>query len=166
MSIISSCPLPRVCRTCRVRIPSQKKNSHPTTKVKYLISVNFTCAEATLRPSCWPIYDTTSVCFSLRSGFQTCDDSRIPTPDPKRRFDLEPQCHWEAPHGSSPHPQVNNLPIVHHSILHHQTPPAGGPAYDTLSLESSDSMETSVSTGNNSACSPERSETANVKVCL
>ncbi|XP_056264503.1 pleckstrin homology-like domain family B member 1 isoform X2 [Pseudoliparis swirei] len=45
-------------------------------------------------------------------------------------------------------------PIVHHSILHHQAPPSGSQAYDTLSLESSDSMETSVSTGN-SACTPE-----------
>ncbi|XP_030010076.1 pleckstrin homology-like domain family B member 1 isoform X3 [Sphaeramia orbicularis] len=43
---------------------------------------------------------------------------------------------------------------VHHSFLHHQSPPSGNQAYDTLSLESSDSMETSVSTGN-SACSPE-----------
>lgn len=49
-------------------------------------------------------------------------------------------------------------PTVHHSILHHQSPPSGNPAYDTLSLESSDSMETSVSTGN-SACTPERWET-------
>ncbi|KAL0993784.1 hypothetical protein UPYG_G00113890 [Umbra pygmaea] len=46
-------------------------------------------------------------------------------------------------------------PMVHHSILHHQTPPAGDLQYDTLSLESSDSVDTSVSTGNNSACSPE-----------
>lgn len=45
-------------------------------------------------------------------------------------------------------------PTVHHSILHHQSPPSGGQAYDTLSLESSDSMETSVSAGN-SACTPE-----------
>ncbi|XP_075887627.1 pleckstrin homology-like domain family B member 1 isoform X4 [Nelusetta ayraudi] len=45
-------------------------------------------------------------------------------------------------------------PTVHHSILHHQSPSSGNPAYDTLSLESSDSMETSVSTGN-SACTPE-----------
>ncbi|XP_055370500.1 pleckstrin homology-like domain family B member 1 isoform X2 [Betta splendens] len=45
-------------------------------------------------------------------------------------------------------------PTVHHSILHHQPPPSGSQAYDTLSLESSDSMETSVSTGN-SACTPE-----------
>uniref|UniRef100_A0AAQ5YHM5 PH domain-containing protein n=1 Tax=Amphiprion ocellaris TaxID=80972 RepID=A0AAQ5YHM5_AMPOC len=45
-------------------------------------------------------------------------------------------------------------PTVHHSILHHQSPPSGTQAYDTLSLESSDSLETSVSTGN-SACTPE-----------
>ncbi|XP_023198231.1 pleckstrin homology-like domain family B member 1 isoform X6 [Xiphophorus maculatus] len=43
---------------------------------------------------------------------------------------------------------------VHHSILHHQPPPSGTQAYDTLSLESSDSLETSVSTGN-SGCTPE-----------
>lgn len=46
-------------------------------------------------------------------------------------------------------------PTVHRSILHHQSPSGGNQAYDTLSLESSDSMETSVSTGN-SACTPER----------
>ncbi|XP_062340969.1 pleckstrin homology-like domain family B member 1 isoform X8 [Osmerus eperlanus] len=50
--------------------------------------------------------------------------------------------------------QSKGPPLVHHSILHHQGPPAGDQAYDTLSLESSDSVETSVSTGN-SACSPE-----------
>ncbi|KAM6907781.1 LOW QUALITY PROTEIN: pleckstrin homology-like domain family B member 1 [Xenentodon cancila] len=45
-------------------------------------------------------------------------------------------------------------PTVHHSILHHHLPPSGNQAYDTLSLESSDSLETSVSAGN-SACTPE-----------
>ncbi|XP_049598256.1 pleckstrin homology-like domain family B member 1 isoform X7 [Syngnathus scovelli] len=45
-------------------------------------------------------------------------------------------------------------PIVHHSILHHHCPPSGNQAYDTLSLESSDSLETSISTSN-SACTPE-----------
>lgn len=54
-------------------------------------------------------------------------------------------------------------PTVHHSILHHQSPPSGSQAYDTLSLESSDSMETSVSTGN-SACTPERWEAASVSM--
>lgn len=48
-------------------------------------------------------------------------------------------------------------PTVHHSILHHRSPPGGNQAYDTLSLESSDSLETSVSTGN-SICAPERWE--------
>ncbi|KAM9782118.1 pleckstrin homology-like domain family B member 1 isoform X4 [Syngnathus typhle] len=45
-------------------------------------------------------------------------------------------------------------PTVHHSILHHHCPPSGNQAYDTLSLESSDSLETSISTSN-SACTPE-----------
>lgn len=48
-------------------------------------------------------------------------------------------------------------PTLHHSILHHRLPPGGNQAYDTLSLESSDSLETSVSTGN-SVCTPERWE--------
>ncbi|KAJ3589096.1 hypothetical protein NHX12_009944 [Muraenolepis orangiensis] len=45
-------------------------------------------------------------------------------------------------------------PTVHHSFLHHQAPPSGNQGYDTLSLDSSDSTETSVSAGN-CACSPE-----------
>ncbi|XP_077096920.1 pleckstrin homology-like domain family B member 1 isoform X25 [Siphateles boraxobius] len=75
-------------------------------------------------------------------GLYTCDDSRIRPTDPKHS-------HWGAP--------PSGAPMVHHSILHHQAPPAGESTYDTLSLESSDSVETSVSTGNNSACSPESS---------
>ncbi|XP_061903768.1 pleckstrin homology-like domain family B member 1 isoform X11 [Entelurus aequoreus] len=49
---------------------------------------------------------------------------------------------------------IDASPTVHHSILHHHCPPGGTQAYDTLSLESSDSLETSVSTSN-SACTPE-----------
>ncbi|XP_073808370.1 pleckstrin homology-like domain family B member 1 isoform X49 [Danio rerio] len=75
-------------------------------------------------------------------GLYTCDDSRIRPMDHKLS-------HWGAP--------PSGAPMVHHSILHHQAPPAGESTYDTLSLESSDSVETSVSTGNNSACSPESS---------
>ncbi|XP_076867938.1 pleckstrin homology-like domain family B member 1 isoform X14 [Brachyhypopomus gauderio] len=92
-------------------------------------------------------------------GFQTSDDSRIRPTDLKPRLEMETQHHWGAPQG--PRSQQNSpfsslaAPMVHHSVLHHQAPPAGSPAYDTLSLESSDSVETSVSTGNNSACSPE-----------
>ncbi len=85
-------------------------------------------------------------------GPYTCDDSRIRPTDAK-------QSHWGAPQGShSPFPP-SGAPMVHYSILHHQAPPAGESTYDTLSLESSDSVETSVSTGNNSACSPERWDT-------
>ncbi|KAM9441256.1 pleckstrin homology-like domain family B member 1 isoform 7-T7 [Clarias gariepinus] len=92
-------------------------------------------------------------------GLQTCDDSRFVPHELKPRLEMDSQYHWGVPHGS--HSQLNcpfpapSAQTVHHSILHHQAPPAGGPAYDTLSLESSDSVETSVSTGNNSTCSPE-----------
>ncbi|XP_028839587.1 LOW QUALITY PROTEIN: pleckstrin homology-like domain family B member 1 [Denticeps clupeoides] len=69
--------------------------------------------------------------------------------DTKSRPVLDSHYHWGSPFSST------GTPMVHHSILHHQAPPPGEPAFDTLSLESSDSVETSVSTGNNSACSPE-----------
>lgn len=81
----------------------------------------------------------------------------------KQRPAVELQNHWGALQGSQSQlnmsfPSFGGGPaMVHHSILHHQAPPPGGEqAFDTLSLESSDSVETSVSTGNNSACSPER----------
>ncbi|XDV20844.1 hypothetical protein PO909_026068 [Leuciscus waleckii] len=82
-------------------------------------------------------------------GLYTCDDSRIRPTDPKHS-------HWGAP--------PSGPPMVHHSILHHQAPPAGESTYDTLSLESSDSVETSVSTGNNSACSPESNGLAGLRL--
>ncbi|KAK7164554.1 hypothetical protein R3I94_003066 [Phoxinus phoxinus] len=82
-------------------------------------------------------------------GLYTCDDSRIRPMDPKHS-------HWGAP--------PSGAPMVHHSILHHQAPPAGESTYDTLSLESSDSVETSVSTGNNSACSPESNGLAGLRL--
>lgn len=87
----------------------------------------------------------------------------------KQRAAAEAQCQWEALHGSQTHlltppssspssfssVMATPPPLVHHSILHHQPPAAGEQPYDTLSLESSDSVDTSVSTGNNSACSPD-----------
>lgn len=89
----------------------------------------------------------------------------------KQRAVAEAQCQWEALHGShaqlaaaSSPPSFSSLmacgggappPLLHHSILHHQPPPPGERPYDTLSLESSDSVDTSVSTGDNSACSPD-----------
>lgn len=88
----------------------------------------------------------------------------------KQRAVAEAQYQWEVLHGSqtqlltSPPPSSFSPlmacrgappPLVHHSILHHQPPSAGDRPYDTLSLESSDSVDTSISTGNNSACSPD-----------
>ncbi|XP_030236408.1 pleckstrin homology-like domain family B member 1 isoform X10 [Gadus morhua] len=78
------------------------------------------------------------------------------------------QCQWEALRGAQPAPaqssQYSSVAdgggsphLMHHSILHHHQHQEGGGGrpYDTLSLESSDSMDTSISTGNNSACSPD-----------
>lgn len=88
----------------------------------------------------------------------------------KQRAAAEAQYQWDALHGSQTHLLTSSPPssyspvlacspapppLVHHSILHHHPPSAGEQPYDTLSLESSDSLDTSVSTGNNSACSPD-----------
>ncbi|PWA22008.1 hypothetical protein CCH79_00010244 [Gambusia affinis] len=107
-----------------------------------------------------------------QKGQQVIEEQRRRLAELKQRAAAEAQCQWEALHGSQPHlpasysPLMANSPtlshnssgppsLVHHSILHHQPPSAGEQPYDTLSLESSDSMDTSVSTGNNSACSPD-----------
>ncbi|XP_069391100.1 pleckstrin homology-like domain family B member 1 isoform X23 [Paralichthys olivaceus] len=112
------------------------------------------------------------------AGQQVIEEQRRRLAELKQRAAVEAQCQWEALHGSqthlmsaspssssyspvmtySPtlsHSSVGLPPLVHHSILHHQPPSAGEQPYDTLSLESSDSMDTSISTGNNSACSPD-----------
>uniref|UniRef100_A0A3Q1IV58 PH domain-containing protein n=1 Tax=Anabas testudineus TaxID=64144 RepID=A0A3Q1IV58_ANATE len=87
-----------------------------------------------------------------QKGQQVIEEQRRRLAELKQRAAAEAQCQWEALHGSH---SVGHPPLVHHSILHHQPPSAGEQPYDTLSLESSDSMDTSVSTGNNSACSPD-----------
>lgn len=80
----------------------------------------------------------------------------------KQKAAAEAQCQWDALHGAAPFPPGPSgfPPLVHHSILHHlpvgrEHGEDGEHAYDTLSLESSDSMETSISTGGTSACSPD-----------
>ncbi|XP_038548708.1 pleckstrin homology-like domain family B member 1 isoform X9 [Micropterus salmoides] len=113
-----------------------------------------------------------------QKGQQVIEEQRRRLAELKQRAAVEAQCQWDALHGSQPHlmtstssspsyspvmaysPALSHSsmgppPLVHHSILHHQPPSAGEQPYDTLSLESSDSMDTSVSTGNNSACSPD-----------
>ncbi|CAB1441268.1 unnamed protein product [Pleuronectes platessa] len=100
-----------------------------------------------------------------QKGHQVIEEQRRRLAELKQRAAVEAQCQWEALHGSQPHlmtysPTLSHSsgglpPLVHHSILHHHPPSAGEQPYDTLSLESSDSMDTSISTGNNSACSPD-----------
>uniref|UniRef100_A0A4W5PIJ1 Pleckstrin homology-like domain family B member 1 n=1 Tax=Hucho hucho TaxID=62062 RepID=A0A4W5PIJ1_9TELE len=95
---------------------------------------------------------------------QVIEEQRRRLAELKQRAAVEAQCQWDALHGSQTHlyapSHAHCPPMVHHSILHHQPPSAGEQPYDTLSLESSDSMDTSVSTGNNSACSPDNMSSA------
>ncbi|XP_026138344.1 pleckstrin homology-like domain family B member 1 isoform X14 [Carassius auratus] len=98
------------------------------------------------------------------TGQQVIDDQRRRLAELKQKAAVEAQCQWEALHGSqmqlnSPFSSTSG-PVVHHSILHHAAPSSGEQPYDTLSLESSDSMDTSISTGNNSACSPDNMSSA------
>ncbi|XP_019902678.2 pleckstrin homology-like domain family B member 1 isoform X4 [Esox lucius] len=95
------------------------------------------------------------------SGHQVIEEQRRRLAELKQRAAVEAQCQWDALHGSHTHLNTQYAPpMVHHSILHHQPPSAGEQPYDTLSLESSDSMDTSISTGNNSACSPDNMSSA------
>ncbi|XP_004585192.2 pleckstrin homology-like domain family B member 1 isoform X16 [Ochotona princeps] len=95
-----------------------------------------------------------------QKGQQVIEEQRRRLAELKQKAAAEAQCQWDALHGAASLP-----PLMHHSILHHL--PAGRErgeegelAYDTLSLESSDSLETSISTGGNSACSPDNVSSA------
>ncbi|XP_073779642.1 pleckstrin homology-like domain family B member 1 isoform X17 [Danio rerio] len=99
-----------------------------------------------------------------QKGQQVIEEQRRRLAELKQKAAVEAQCQWEALHGSQTqlHQPFSSspAPALHHSILHHTAPPCGEQPYDTLSLESSDSMDTSISTGNNSACSPDNMSSA------
>ncbi|XP_062450423.1 pleckstrin homology-like domain family B member 1 isoform X2 [Rhea pennata] len=95
-----------------------------------------------------------------QKGQQVIEEQKRRLAELKQKAAAEAQSQWEALHGQPPFPP-SYPPLMHHSILHHHYSHGIGSraedldhAYDTLSLESSDSMETSISTGN-SACSPD-----------
>ncbi|XP_056099196.1 pleckstrin homology-like domain family B member 1 isoform X6 [Rhinichthys klamathensis goyatoka] len=98
------------------------------------------------------------------TGQQVIEEQRRRLAELKQKAAVEAQCQWEALHGSQTHLNIpfssTSAPVMHHSILHHTAPSSGEQPYDTLSLESSDSMDTSISTGNNSACSPDNMSSA------
>ncbi|KAM9659349.1 pleckstrin homology-like domain family B member 1 isoform 1-T1 [Trichechus inunguis] len=102
-----------------------------------------------------------------QKGQQVIEEQRRRLAELKQKAAAEAQCQWDALHGAGPFPPGSSgfPPLVHHSILHHlpagrERGDEGEHAYDTLSLESSDSMETSISTGGNSACSPDNMSSA------
>ncbi|NWV25169.1 PHLB1 protein, partial [Origma solitaria] len=101
-----------------------------------------------------------------QKGQQVIEEQKRRLAELKQKAAAEAQSQWEALHGQPPFPTAFPR-LMHHSILHHHRPHGAGPraeeldhAYDTLSLESSDSMETSISIGNNSACSPDNISSA------
>ncbi|XP_062377250.1 pleckstrin homology-like domain family B member 1 isoform X2 [Sardina pilchardus] len=97
-----------------------------------------------------------------QKGQMVIEEQRRRLAELKQKAQAEAHCQWEALHGSQTHLSAPMHyaapahPIMHHSILHHEPPSAGEQPYDTLSLESSDSMDTSVS----SACSPDNISSA------
>ncbi|XP_056650261.1 pleckstrin homology-like domain family B member 1 isoform X19 [Monodelphis domestica] len=102
-----------------------------------------------------------------QKGQQVIEEQRRRLAELKQKAAAEAQCQWEALHGAALYPPASAgfPPLMHHSILHHlpasrDRAEEGEHAYDTLSLESSDSMETSISTGGNSACSPDNMSSA------
>ncbi|XP_057605633.1 pleckstrin homology-like domain family B member 1 isoform X4 [Hippopotamus amphibius kiboko] len=101
------------------------------------------------------------------AGQQVIEEQRRRLAELKQKAAAEAQCQWDALHGAGPFPAGPSgfPPLMHHSILHHlpasrERGEEGEHAYDTLSLESSDSMDTSISTGGNSACSPDNMSSA------
>ncbi|XP_051012262.1 pleckstrin homology-like domain family B member 1 isoform X3 [Acomys russatus] len=102
-----------------------------------------------------------------QKGHQVIEEQRRRLAELKQKAAAEAQCQWDALHGAAPFSAgPSGFPaLMHHSILHHlpagrERGEEGEHAYDTLSLESSDSMETSISTGGNSACSPDNMSSA------
>ncbi|XP_022414798.1 pleckstrin homology-like domain family B member 1 isoform X12 [Delphinapterus leucas] len=102
-----------------------------------------------------------------QKGQQVIEEQRRRLAELKQKAAAEAQCQWDALHGAAPFPAgpLGFPQLLHHSILHHlpasrERGEEGEHAYDTLSLESSDSMETSISTGGNSACSPDTMSSA------
>ncbi|XP_077162938.1 pleckstrin homology-like domain family B member 1 isoform X2 [Paroedura picta] len=102
-----------------------------------------------------------------QKGQQVIAEQRRRLADLKQKAASEAHSQWEALHGQPPRPPCSSPLLLAHSILHHHPPGGLGrcgedlePAYDTLSLESSDSLDTNLSTSGASACSPDNVSSA------
>ncbi|XP_007424324.1 pleckstrin homology-like domain family B member 1 [Python bivittatus] len=95
-------------------------------------------------------------------GHQVIQEQQRRLADLKQKAAAEAQGQWEALQGAPLCPPLTPHSVLHHHPLLGQGQPASDPepAYDTLSLESSDSMETSLSLSGNSACSPDNASSA------
>ncbi|KAM6432305.1 pleckstrin homology-like domain family B member 1 isoform 1-T1 [Liasis olivaceus] len=95
-------------------------------------------------------------------GHQGIQEQRRRLDDLKQKAAAEAQAQWEALQGAPLGPPLTPHSVLHHHPLLGRGQPASDPepAYDTLSLESSDSVETSLSLSGNSACSPDNASSA------
>uniref|UniRef100_H9GP16 Pleckstrin homology like domain family B member 1 n=1 Tax=Anolis carolinensis TaxID=28377 RepID=H9GP16_ANOCA len=97
-----------------------------------------------------------------QKGQQVIEEQRRRLADLKQKAAAEAQSQWEALRGGGAAPlSPPYSPLMPHSILHHHHPHHDPQRpYDTLSLESSDSLETNFSNSGNSACSPDNVSSA------
>ncbi|XP_064327121.1 pleckstrin homology-like domain family B member 1 isoform X12 [Phalacrocorax carbo] len=164
LSVLGRSPSPKLTVCCPAQGPPSPAGSLPRNLAATLQDIE-TKRQLALQQKAEPLPAEPLQPGDL-PGQQVIEEQKRRLAELKQKAAAEAQSQWEALHGQPPFPAAFP-PLLHHSILHHHRPHGIGPraedldhAYDTLSLESSDSMETSISTGNNSACSPDNISSA------
>ncbi|XP_074972256.1 pleckstrin homology-like domain family B member 1 isoform X4 [Phalacrocorax aristotelis] len=164
LSVLGRSPSPKLSVCCPAQGPPSPAGSLPRNLAATLQDIE-TKRQLALQQKAEPLPAEPLQPGDL-PGQQVIEEQKRRLAELKQKAAAEAQSQWEALHGQPPFPAAFP-PLLHHSILHHHRPHGIGPraedldhAYDTLSLESSDSMETSISTGNNSACSPDNISSA------
>ncbi|XP_075377065.1 pleckstrin homology-like domain family B member 1 isoform X16 [Mycteria americana] len=164
LSVLGRSPSPKLTTCCPAQGPPSPAGSLPRNLAATLQDIE-TKRQLALQQKAEPLPAGPLQPGDL-PGQQVIEEQKRRLAELKQKAAAEAQSQWEALRGQPPFPTAFP-PLVHHSVLHHHRPHGVGPraeeldhAYDTLSLESSDSMETSISTGNNSACSPDNISSA------